>query len=159
VGVPLDQKPANIPLGQAELLHEGKDITIIAVGPLVYEALTAARELEGYGIEATVINGRFIKPLDEKTLVEHIRRTGKVLTVEEHMLAGGFGAAVLEMLEHYNIKARVKRLGICDEFVTHGSIKKLRDKYGLTAEYIVHTVMKSMVKNKVVPARIKMAKP
>lgn len=159
VGVPLDQKPANIPVGRAEVLREGKDITIIAVGPLVYEALAAAGELGGYGIEATVINGRFIKPLDEKTLTEHIRRTGKVLTVEEHVLAGGFGSAVLEMLEQHNINALVKRLGISDEFVAHGPIKKQREKYGLTAEYIVHTVMKSMVKTKVIPARINMAKP
>ncbi|TLM99253.1 1-deoxy-D-xylulose-5-phosphate synthase, partial [bacterium] len=159
LGIPLDKEPIEIPIGRAEILREGKDVTIIAVGPLVYDALTAADQLNGYGIEAAVINGRFIKPLDEKIFIEHIRQSGKVLTLEENVLAGGFGSAVLEMLEQHNISARVKRLGIGDEFVTHGPVKQLKEKYGLTVENIVHTVMKSLVKTKFAPVRINMAKP
>lgn len=154
LGIPQDRELKNIPVGQAEVLREGKDVTIIAVGPQVYDALTAAQELCSFGIEATVINGRFIKPLDEKTFIEHIRRTGKVLTVEEHVLAGGFGSAVLEMLEKRNISARVERLGISDEFVTQAPSKQQRERYGLTAENIVSTVMQSLVKTKAIPARI-----
>ncbi len=154
LGVPLEPELINIPIGRAEVLREGKDVTLIAVGPPVYEALAAAEELSGFGIEATVINGRFIKPLDDETLIEHICRTGKVLTIEEHVLAGGFGSAVLEMLESRGINARVKRIGITDEFVTHGTTKALREKYGLTAGNITRTVVKSLVKPKVRPARV-----
>lgn len=156
-GVSQDKELKKLTVGQAEVLREGKDVTIVAVGPPVYDALKAAQELSSLGIEATVINGRFIKPLDEKILIEHIRHTGKVLTVEEHVLAGGFGSAVLEMLEQRGINARVKRLGIGDEFVTQAPPQQQREKYGLTVKGIVSTVLKSLMKTKAVPARINAA--
>ncbi len=144
VGVQLADRAEAIPFGKAEVLKEGEDITIAAVGPLVYAALEAAAALEERGIRATVINARFIKPLDEVCLIESIKNTGALLTVEENVLRGGFGSAVLEVLNNHEIKIPVKRLGISDEFVTHGSPAILRAKYGLTGENIVAQVSRML---------------
>ena len=136
-GIPLSENPQKIPFGRAEVLREGGDITIAAVGPLVYMALEAAAALAAKGISAAVVNARFIKPLDQTLMLENIINTGKVLTLEENVLEGGFGSALLEMLEANDIMIPVKRLGISDEFVTHGAPGILREKYGLSTANIV----------------------
>lgn len=139
-GIPLSENPQKIPFGRAEVLREGGDITIAAVGPLVYTALEAAAALDAKGISAAVVNARFIKPLDQTLMLENIINTGKVLTLEENVLEGGFGSALLEMLEANDIMIPVKRLGISDEFVTHGAPEILREKYGLSTANIVSEV-------------------
>jgi 1-deoxy-D-xylulose-5-phosphate synthase len=136
MGVSLDDDIGKLPFGQAEVLREGKDITIIAIGQQVYCALEAAELLESKGIDADVINARFAKPLDIKRIVQSVNKTGRLVTVEENILQGGFGSAVLELLEESQIKIPVCRIGIADEFVSHGSSKMLRGKYGLTSENI-----------------------
>ncbi len=136
-GVPLAGDLEAVPLGKAEVLRDGKDITIVAIGPLVHTALKAAEALLDKGVNATVINARFVKPMDESCLVESVRSTGRLITLEENVLPGGFGSAVLELLNTNNMSVPVKRIGISDEFVCHGASGILREKYGLSEDNII----------------------
>ena len=122
-----------IPLGKAELLKTGTDLTIIALGTMVNEALKAAMRLEKAGINAGVLNARFVKPIDEDAILAEVARTGRILTVEEGSLQGGFGSAVLEVLETRGAHAVVKRLGVPDSFVEHGTQAELKAELGLDA--------------------------
>jgi 1-deoxy-D-xylulose-5-phosphate synthase len=143
VGVPLDETPKALEIGKAEILLEGTDVAIFAIGYTVYPALAAARRLHEEGIHATVVNCRFVKPLDEELLSRVAAATGKVLTVEENVLAGGFGSAVLEMLEAKGLSnIAVKRLGICDEFVEHATQAEMRRKYGIDEDGILEAARK-----------------
>lgn len=130
---------ASLPLeiGKAEVLMEGDDIAIIAVGNTVYPALEGAEMLRVDGISPCVINTRFIKPLDENLILTVASRIKKIVTVEENVLAGGFGSAVLECLNKAGLTdVTVRRIGIEDEFVEHGLQAILRKKYGLDEEGI-----------------------
>ena len=138
LGVALDEEPRALEIGKAEVLLEGADLAVFAIGYAVQPALDAARRLRGEGIDATVVNCRFVKPLDEELLARVASATGKVLTVEENVLAGGFGSAVLEMFEARGLAGiAVKRLGIRDEFVEHATQAEMRRKYGIDAEGIL----------------------
>jgi 1-deoxy-D-xylulose-5-phosphate synthase len=148
MGVPLGQ-PQALPIGKGEVLREGKDYTILAIGSMVYPAFQAAEHLAQQGIQATVINCRYVKPLDEALIIEHAIATNLVLTIEEHILQGGFGSAVLELLNAHGLnEVRVKQLGIPDEFVEHASPNLLKEKYGLTVQGIVATVKAELEKAK-----------
>jgi 1-deoxy-D-xylulose-5-phosphate synthase len=134
---PLDEEPQELPLGKAEVLEQGADLTILAIGSCVQSALVAHGFLAAKGIRAAVVNARFVKPLDEELICSLASRSGKVLTVEENALQGGFGSAVLELLGEKGLQEiSVRRLGIPDVFVEHGSQEELRHKYGLDAEGI-----------------------
>jgi len=133
-GVELDWEFKEIPLGKAELIKDGKDLTIIAIGNLVYQALKAAEDLEKENISIAVINARFIKPLDEDLILDFAKKTGKIITIEENTLIGGFGSAVCELLADRNIPVKIKRIGLPDKFIEHGDLKTLKRKYGLTSE-------------------------
>ncbi|HBG45382.1 MAG TPA: 1-deoxy-D-xylulose-5-phosphate synthase [Deltaproteobacteria bacterium] len=122
-----------IPAGEAEVLRTGKDATIIALGTMVGPAMEAALSLEKAGIHAGVINARFVKPLDAGCILKAAASTGCLVTVEEGALQGGFGAAVLELLEERMVTIPVKRLGVPDEFIEHGTQEELRERLGLTA--------------------------
>ncbi|ABY94158.1 MULTISPECIES: transketolase family protein [Thermoanaerobacter] len=123
-------------LGKGEVIREGKDVAIIATGVMVAIAIEAADKLKEEGIEATVVNIHTIKPIDKDLIVEVAKKTGKVITAEEHSIIGGLGSAVAEVLsEEYPVK--IKRIGIRDEFGQSGSPKELLKHYGLTAEDIV----------------------
>ncbi len=138
VGVAFSSTLSKIPVGKAEILREGEDLLILAVGASVYPALAAAESLEKRGFSVTVVNARFIKPLDENLILTLAASHGRVLTVEENIAAGGFGSAVLELLADRDLHGvAVKRLAIPDTFVEHGSQKVLRQKYGLDADGIV----------------------
>jgi len=152
LGAALGQQWTEIPLGRAEVLTEGGDITILAVGNMVPVAVKAAEILKDAGIPATVINARFVKPLDEECIIRHAGYTGRLITVEENVLAGGFGSAVLELLGRTPARTMphkepidVKCLGIPDVFVEHGSQPLLREKYGLSPDYIADVAL-GMVK-------------
>ncbi len=134
-GVPLDDDPQPLEVGQAEVLAEGDDLAIVAIGQSVAEALVAAGRLAADGIHATVVNARFVKPLDLATLERVARRTGRLLTVEDHVLAGGFGTAVLEGLEALGLlgEVQIRRLGIPDRFIEHGTQEELRAEVGIDA--------------------------
>jgi 1-deoxy-D-xylulose-5-phosphate synthase len=132
VGVMREVPLQLIDIGKGEILREGEDILIIAIGSTVYPSLRAAERLADIGIQAAVINSRFLKPLDGHLLCDWAKRTGKVLTVEENVLQGGFGSAVLELFQERGLfSIQVKRLGIPDTFVEHGSQTLLREKYGI----------------------------
>ena len=138
LGVALDEEPRALEIGKAEILLEGADLAVFAIGHTVQPALDAARRLREEGIDAAVVNCRFVKPLDEELLSRVALATGKVLTVEENVLAGGFGSAVLEMFEARGLAGiAVKRLGIRDEFVEHATQAEMRRKYGIDAEGIL----------------------
>jgi len=137
-GVNLASEPRPLPVGRGEVLREGRHLVVLAVGPPVYEALAAAELLARKGIETTVINARFVKPLDRELIVRQVERAGYLLTVEEHVLAGGFGSAVLELLAAEGVRpAAVRCLGIPDCFVGHGGPEQLRAELGLDARGIV----------------------
>ncbi|MDO9289633.1 MAG: 1-deoxy-D-xylulose-5-phosphate synthase, partial [Thermodesulfovibrionales bacterium] len=124
-------------LGKAEILKEGSDVALIAIGNVVHPALGAAERLEKEGIKASVINARFIKPLDKELILTMALKTKRIITIEENMIAGGFGSAVLEYLNSVDIHdVRIKTLGIPDEFVEQGSQAILRKKYGIDEEGI-----------------------
>ena len=143
IGVRREASLQSIDIGKGEVLREGQDILIIAIGTTVYPSLRAAEKLADTGIQATVINSRFLKPLDGNLLCDWARKTGKVLTVEENVLQGGFGSAVLELFQERGlISIQVKRLGIPDIFVEHGPQALLREKYGIDENGIIEGVKK-----------------
>lgn len=152
VGVPASPRFKSLPWGRAELLREGSDVAILAVGPLVYEALQAAEQLTARGIQAAVVNMRFVKPLDEQLLLDIAARCRRVVTVEENILAGGFGSSVLEVLAREKLTVEVTSLGIGDTFVEHGKQDLLRAKYGLSADRIVQAAV-DRLERKSVPRR------
>jgi 1-deoxy-D-xylulose-5-phosphate synthase len=136
-GVAIEQEARAYPLGTAEMLRDGTDILLLPLGTLAGPALEAAARLERAGVSAAVVNPRFVKPLDRTLIPEAARRLGRVVTVEEHMLAGGFGSAVLELFEELALGAvRVARLGIPDVLVEQGTQASMRARFGLTAEGI-----------------------
>lgn len=140
-GCTLDENLMKIPLGRAEVLRKGSNVTLLAIGNTVRPAVEAAVALKERGISAAVINARFVKPLDEECILYYAKHTNMLFTLEEHVLQGGFGGAVLELLSARGLKGiRVHCLGIPDVFVEHGSPAMLRDRYGLTAKHIVKTV-------------------
>ena len=127
--------------GRAEELRTGNNLVILAIGSTVYPALTAAETLAAEGIEAGVINARFIKPLDEELILDRVRDSGRVLCIEENTVMGGFGSAVNELLARHDLTGiRIKMLGIPDVFVEHGTQAELRADLGLDAPGIVRAV-------------------
>ena len=146
VGVDLDESIETIPIGSAEVLEHGDDILIIAIGSMVSEVQCAAEQLAGsHGIQATVVNARFIKPLDRDQILPLVQDIGRVITIEENVVQGGFGSAILELLNDNGIfNVEVKRLGIDDAFVEHGAPRALRNKYHVDAAAIVETVRAMM---------------
>ena len=136
-GVPLPGDAGPLPWGRGALLAEGRDVLILAVGAAVAPALRAAEDLRGRGISAAVVDARFVKPLDSDLILPLAHRIGRVLTVEENALAGGFGSAVLEMFEEHDERpVHVRRLGVRDVFVEHGSQAELRAAHGLVSDAI-----------------------
>jgi 1-deoxy-D-xylulose-5-phosphate synthase len=146
LGVELDERPAPLPLGKAEILCEGEDLLILAIGSMVAVAVTAAEKLAADGVGATVINARFVKPLDTALISETARRIPRIITIEENALQGGFGSAVLEALSDSGVKVeKLRRLGIPDQFIEHGSQKLLRTKYGLDEETLITAAREILV--------------
>ncbi len=134
---------APLSLGEAEILLEGNDIAIVAVGNMVYPAYQAALKLKEMGISATVVNARFIKPLDNHIIKTIAERHYHILTVEENAVAGGFGSLVLETLSNMGIDdVKVRLLGIPDTFIEHGSQKTLRDILELDSEGILKNCLR-----------------
>ena len=131
--------------GKAEYLRKGRDLTILAVGSMVNTALRAAAVLSKKGIEATVVNARFIKPLDGHMLEEVAHHSKRIFTLEEGVTGGGFGSAVLEFFERENLsKTRVSCLGLPDEFIEHGAREELLRKYHLTPDELAATIEAEM---------------
>lgn len=139
VGVDITEPMQELPIGKAEVLREGKELCFWAIGSMVQSAVQVADKLKEQGIDAGVVNMRFAKPLDKELLIEHAKRYGKIVTLEEGVLAGGVGSEVLEILDDAGLlqQCAVLRLGIPDEFVTHGDKKLLFRDLGLDTDAIV----------------------
>jgi 1-deoxy-D-xylulose-5-phosphate synthase len=143
LGVPLDQTLSPMAIGRGEILRDGAQGAILAVGTMVYPSLEAAERLAGEGINLSVINARFVKPLDRELILSLARRTGVIFTVEENVLEGGFGTAVLELLEEEGVTGTsVRRLGFPDRYIEQGEQAELRALYLLDADGIVNVVRK-----------------
>jgi 1-deoxy-D-xylulose-5-phosphate synthase len=141
VGVALDPELKSLPVGKGEVMREGSDATIFAIGNEVWPAVEAAELLAKDNINVTVINGRFIKPLDDELIAKYCQPYSAVITVEEGSLAGGYGAAVMERCEQLGIRdVRFHRIGIPDEYVHHGTQDVLRAQYDLHAAGIAKRV-------------------
>lgn len=142
LGVPLDSEFQMLPIGKAEVVRQGADVAIMALGPMVRLAEEAAKGLEQqYGVSATVVNLRFVKPLDVETIAA-IAQAMPIVTVEEAALAGGVGSAILEALSDTDVHAKVSRIGLPDKFVEHGTRGELLSDLGLTIEGIMTHVLK-----------------
>jgi 1-deoxy-D-xylulose-5-phosphate synthase len=140
LGVPLDPDLKALPIGEAELLRDGDDALILAIGHSVHPALEAAAELAGEGLAVAVLNARFAKPLDAARIAALAARCGALVTVEEHSALGGFGSAVLEALADAGVSARARRLAIPDRPIEHGDPGALRRALGLDSEGIARAV-------------------
>jgi 1-deoxy-D-xylulose-5-phosphate synthase len=149
VGVPMDETYKSIPIGTWEVLRDGEDIAILTFGTTIPMAFEAADILEKIGVSVKIVNARFIKPLDEKILSEILDANMPILTIEEAVLQGGFGSAILEYAFDHGYKgANIERMGIPDQFIEHGSVDKLLDEIQLTTEAAVEKI-KNIVKQKV----------
>jgi 1-deoxy-D-xylulose-5-phosphate synthase len=146
-GSSLDGELKTLEIGKGEVLREGSDLAVIAIGSVVNPALVAAERLSEEGFKIKVINARFVKPLDDELILNAAATIKKIITVEENMLQGGFGSAVLELLAEKGITGvLVKRLGIPDEFVNHATQAQQRDKYGINEEGIILAIREMLLK-------------
>jgi len=143
--VPLDPRystSTTFTIGEAEILKEGEELAMIAIGNTVYPALSAAERLEKADISTMVVNARFIKPLDQNLLLSVVSRVKKIVTVEENILAGGFGSALLEFLNEAGVKnVTIKQLGIPNKFIEQGQQAELRKQCGIDEEGIYQTAL------------------
>jgi 1-deoxy-D-xylulose-5-phosphate synthase len=141
-GAPLDMAPSVLQIGKAKVIQEGGDVCLLGIGNQVANCIKAAEILEEKNIKASVVNMRFLKPLDEDIIKEMLAKTKKIVTAEENVLAGGFGESVKALL--CDTDAVVECIGLPDKFIEHGSPKVLREKYGLTAKNIAQTAFKML---------------
>ena len=138
-----------IEIGTWEVAREGDGVAVLAIGPMVQIAEEAAAVLEGEGIQLKVINARFIKPLDERMLLQLAKERTHLITMEEAALLGGFGSSVLEFYASKEISGiQIKCLGIPDYYVEHGSIPEQRAEVGLTVEVLIQQVKLMMPRKK-----------
>lgn len=146
IGVDISNPPQLLEIGKAEVLREGGEIAILAYGSMVYPSLEAAERLSKNGIQSTVINTRWVKPLDSELILSLAKDKSLIITVEEAYLAGGFGSAVMECLEENGMLDAVKlvRMGVPDLIVTHGDPKLLLAEYGLDTDGIYNKVKETL---------------
>jgi 1-deoxy-D-xylulose-5-phosphate synthase len=135
-----DEPIAPLVLGRAEVLRRGSDVAILALGNTVDPALDAYALLEADGVHPTVVNARFVAPLDETLLLELAETHSRFITLEEHSLAGGFGSAVVEFLNDRGMTVPVERIGVPNLLVQHASQAAQRAQFGLSAENVAARV-------------------
>ncbi|WP_263408381.1 1-deoxy-D-xylulose-5-phosphate synthase [Terriglobus tenax] len=133
-GTPVKDNPVALEIGKAEIIRDGSDVAIFGLGALLPLAQEMSDRLASEGLSAAVINPRFAKPVDRNTIAHYAKQCGLIVTFEDHVLAGGFGSAVLEALNSLEIQVPVVRIGWPDEFIEHGKVEALREKYGITVD-------------------------
>jgi 1-deoxy-D-xylulose-5-phosphate synthase len=133
-GATVKAHPVALPIGKAEIISDGDEVAIFGLGALLPLGQQLAAQLRQQGVSAAVINPRFVKPLDRDLLAEYARRVGVIVTLEDHVLMGGFGSAVLEALSEMQMEVPVVRIGWPDRFIEHGKVDQLRAKYGISVE-------------------------
>jgi 1-deoxy-D-xylulose-5-phosphate synthase len=136
-----DGEPRLLEIGKAEQLRAGGDVTILALGTMVAPSLAAAEALAAQGVNATVVNARFVAPLDRAMITGLAQSTGRIVTVEENVTAGGFGGAVGEMLAEEGVTVPLCHIGVPNEFVLHGKRDELLAQVGLDAPGIAARVL------------------
>jgi len=147
--VALDEKFQSLEIGKAELLRDGTDLAIAAIGHTVIPALKAAQDLAPLGISAAVVNARFVKPLDEKLFRDLLTKVPRLITVEDHVISGGFGSALVEFLADDGITGvEVKRLGVPDRFIPHGTQDELKKICGFDKDAIAQAALQMMRRGK-----------
>jgi 1-deoxy-D-xylulose-5-phosphate synthase len=140
IGVPLDEDFTELEIGRAEIVRDGGSIAILAVGTMVSAACKTAELLLKRGINCTVVNMRFIKPLDKECILQMADKMEAIVTMEENVLNGGFGSAVVELLADEGRSIPVLRFGIPDEFIEQGTQSELREQCGLTPEQMTEKI-------------------
>ncbi len=140
-GVPMPQELTPLPLGKAEKLADGTDITLLALGNMNGYAAKVRSILAEQGISCAHVNARFISPLDSACILQQAAATRLIVTLEDHVIAGGFGSAVMELLNEHAAATPVLRIGWSNQFIEHGSEAQLRSKYGLTPEAIANRIL------------------
>jgi len=163
VGADIERDPQVLEIGKGEVLREGTDVAIVAYGSMVQPSMDAAKMMEKEGIDATVVNARFVKPLDEELILSLLDDHRLIVTVEEAYLAGGFGSAVMEVLEAKGVQDKVKvvRMGVPDKIVTHGDPRLLLAKFGLDADGIhakTRESIRSLGERKIEPKRLRVVR-
>jgi 1-deoxy-D-xylulose-5-phosphate synthase len=151
VGVKMDAKPKKISVGKGRVIrapHKKADLAILSIGTMLHPALKASEVLSERGVEVLVADARFRKPLDEELVVKLATQAGRILTVEENVLAGGFGQAVGACLQRHGLQVPVVTLGVPDRFVAHGDPQSLRSQLGLDAGGIVKSALDFLKKSK-----------
>ncbi|MEH2002736.1 MAG: 1-deoxy-D-xylulose-5-phosphate synthase [Nostoc sp.] len=149
-GVPLMEEGWEpLEIGKGEILRTGDDVLIVAYGTMVYPGMQAAELLSEHGIEATVINARFVKPLDTELILPLAKKIGRVITLEEGCVIGGFGSAIAEALLDADILVPVKRLGVPDVLVDHAEPNESKTELGLTSHQIAERVLQAFFKQQV----------
>src|ERR1044072_659296 len=148
-GVALDGEMKTVEIGKAELLRQGNDVVIAAIGQTALPALKAAEDLAPLGIQAAVVNARFVKPLDRALFRDLLGRVPRLITVEDHVIAGGFGSALIEFLADEGLAGvEVKRLGVPDRFIPHGTQEELRKLCGFDKDAIAQAVLQMVRRGK-----------
>ena len=143
-GASIKSTPASLEIGKAEVLSEGTDVTLIGLGNLLEVAEETKKMLEDNGYSVTLINPRFIKPLDKNSIIQAAESTKVVCTFEDHVVTNGFGSAVLELLEEVNVRTPLEKIGWPDAFVEHGKVPVLRKLHGVTAENAYNLVVQHL---------------
>ena len=137
----MDPDPKPLPIGRGEILREGGDVALVGLGKSVPVALAAAELLAERGVQACVVDARFVKPLDADLLEKVAIRTGRVITIEDHALAGGFGSAVLECFSDRGVSVPVERRGLPDRFIDHGNADDQWRDVGMDAEALCRAAL------------------
>jgi 1-deoxy-D-xylulose-5-phosphate synthase len=146
-----------LPLGRGETLRSGADVAIFAVGAMVLPTERAGDILAGEGIAATIVNARFVKPIDERLILELAGRCGALVTVEENVRAGGFGSAVLEVLDRHDVSAPTHVMAVPDRVFEQASQGRLRELAGLTPSHIAAAARELVRGRKALEARVAFA--
>jgi 1-deoxy-D-xylulose-5-phosphate synthase len=150
LGVKMDTEFHELPIGKGEILRKGSDVAILAIGSMVAPSLEAADNLAQQGIEATVMNARFTKPIDTELIVDLATRIKRIVTVEENTIFGGFGNYVTNTIKQADISdVKIRTIGVPDVFVEHGGQAFLRSKYGMDAKGIVKKVLELVPANSI----------
>ena len=143
VGVEIDNELRELEIGKGEVLRRGNDLLILGIGPILHDAISAADELK---CNATIINARFAKPLDEELILAYSKKFRKIITLEEGVANGGFGSAVAELLEDRGINSNVRRIGVPDRFIEHGKPDIQKKLAGIDKESIKNAIAEMLKK-------------
>ncbi|MEW6556838.1 MAG: transketolase C-terminal domain-containing protein, partial [Elusimicrobiota bacterium] len=137
-GIEFEKEFKNLTIGKSEVIIDGNDIFILAVGNMVEPAISVAKKISNTNFSCGVVNVRFVKPLDVELIKQIAKKVKGIITIEENIISGGFGSAVCELLETEDVK--IHRIGLPDKFVEHGKQTEIRERYGLTTDGIFNNI-------------------